>query len=56
MDLEKRCQFGLDLIREAGEVALNYFNTRSSLTVQAKGIQDMASEADMNTELFIKKN
>jgi myo-inositol-1(or 4)-monophosphatase len=55
MSLEVRFQFGLTLIREAGEMALDYFNAREGLTVQSKGVQDMASEADLNTELLIKR-
>jgi myo-inositol-1(or 4)-monophosphatase len=54
MDLEARYQFGLTLIREAGELALGYFNARDKLTIQSKGLQDMASEADVQTELLIK--
>jgi myo-inositol-1(or 4)-monophosphatase len=54
MELEKRYQFGLALVAEAGARALSYFNNRDQLTIQSKGIQDMASEADLNTELLIK--
>lgn len=52
--MEKRFAFGLDLIRDAGEQALGYFNRRSSLSIQSKGPQDMASEADLNTEILIR--
>jgi myo-inositol-1(or 4)-monophosphatase len=38
------------IIREAGDLALGYFNARDNLTIQSKGVQDMASEADLNTE------
>jgi myo-inositol-1(or 4)-monophosphatase len=55
MSLEQRYQFGLKLIAEAGQLALGYFNNRGSLTIQSKGVQDMASEADLNTELLIKR-
>jgi myo-inositol-1(or 4)-monophosphatase len=54
MTLEARFRFGLDLIREAGELALGYFNNRGALTIQNKGPQDLASEADLNTELLIR--
>lgn len=42
------------LIREAGALALGYFNDLPSLTVKNKGPQDVVSEADLNTELLIK--
>lgn len=55
MSLEDRFTFGLDLIREAGQLANGYFNDRGSLTIQSKGPQDLASEADLNTELLIRE-
>ena len=54
MSLARRYEFGLSLIRDAGELALGYFNNRDALSIQSKGPQDMASEADLNTELLIK--
>jgi myo-inositol-1(or 4)-monophosphatase len=53
-ELTERFNFGLGLIREAGELAQGYFRSRDSLTIKSKGLQDMASEADLNTELLIK--
>ncbi len=55
MSLEQRYQFGLKLIEEAGQLALGYFDKRDRLTIQSKGLQDMASEADLNTEVLIKE-
>lgn len=55
MSLEDRYRLGVDVIREAGELALGYFNAREKLNVQAKGPQDLASEADLNTELLIRE-
>lgn len=52
--LKDRYDFALTLIRDAGDVALGYFRNRDTLTIQAKGLQDMASEADMNTEVLIR--
>ena len=49
-----RYEFGLALVQEAGKVALGYFNARDQLTIQNKGPQDLASEADVNTELLIR--
>lgn len=52
--LAARFALGLALVREAGDLALGYFNARASLTIRSKGLQDMASEADLNTELLIR--
>ncbi len=50
-----RYEFALTLIREAGDLAESYFKQRDSLMVKSKGFQDMASEADLNTELLIRE-
>ena len=55
MSLEERFRLGVDVIREAGELANGYFNAREKLTVQNKGPQDLASEADLNTEILIRE-
>lgn len=55
MDLQPRYDFCLTLIRDAGALAHGYFQNLSALTIKSKGLQDMASEADVNTELLIKK-
>jgi myo-inositol-1(or 4)-monophosphatase len=55
MSVNGRYEFGLALIREAGDKALGYFNARDQLTVKNKGPQDLASEADLNTELLIRE-
>ncbi len=51
-----RYEFALGLIREAGDLAHSYFKQRDSLTIKSKGVQDMASEADLNTELLIREH
>jgi myo-inositol-1(or 4)-monophosphatase len=51
---EERFDFASSLIQEAGELALNYFRRFDTLVVKSKGQQDMASEADLNTELLIR--
>ena len=53
-EIESRYQFGIELIKEAGALAQSYFLKRAALTVKSKGVQDMASEADLNTEILIK--
>ena len=55
MSLNQRYDFGLALIREAGALANSYFNARDQLTIKNKGPQDLASEADLNTELLIRE-
>jgi myo-inositol-1(or 4)-monophosphatase len=54
VDIQHRFEFASGLINEAGELAFGYFNRLSSLTIKSKGQQDMASEADLNTELLIR--
>ena len=54
-EISSRYAFALTLIREAGDLAHGYFRCRQSLTIKSKGVQDMASEADLNTELLIKR-
>lgn len=53
--LAQRYAFALTLIQDAGDLAHDYFRKRASLTIKSKGAQDMASEADLNTELLIKE-
>ena len=51
---EDRLKFACDTARKAGALALGYFNNLGALTIQSKGVQDMASEADVNTEELIR--
>ena len=53
-ELDTRFDFAKTLITEAGAKALAYFNDLSSLTIKSKGVQDMASEADLEVELLIR--
>jgi myo-inositol-1(or 4)-monophosphatase len=53
-DIAARYQLGLDVIRDAGQLALGYFRNRDALTIKSKGLQDVVSEGDLNTELLIK--
>ncbi len=54
MNIAERHAFALDLIRDAGALAQGYFRDRDALTITAKGLQDMASQADVETELLIR--
>ncbi len=49
-----RLQFACGVARDAGTLALKYFSNLSSLTVRSKGVQDMATEADVNSEALIR--
>jgi myo-inositol-1(or 4)-monophosphatase len=53
--LKARYNFAHQLIHEAGQLAHSYFKKLDSLTIKSKGLQDMASEADLNTELLIRE-
>lgn len=52
--LQERFDAAQSVIREAGELANQYFKKISSLTIRNKGSHDLVSEADLNTELLIK--
>ena len=53
-DLDARFAFGARLVEEAAELAMGYFQSLGTLTIKSKGPQDMASEADLNTEILIR--
>ncbi|MFT6287753.1 MAG: myo-inositol-1(or 4)-monophosphatase, partial [Alcanivorax sp.] len=54
-DLDKRLKFTCDLARRAGAFALRHFQNLSALHIQSKGVQDMATEADVDTETMIRQ-
>lgn len=51
----QRYNFAIDIINEAGKIALSYFSNLSQLKVEKKGHQDLVSEADKNVEVLIRK-
>lgn len=53
-DLADRLDFARALIADAGALALGHFRNIAALTIKSKGLQDMASEADLQTELMIR--
>ncbi|RIY01852.1 inositol monophosphatase [Aureimonas flava] len=53
-ELDRRAGFALDLIREAGVLALDYFRRVDTLSVSSKGPQDVVSEADVAVEKLIR--
>ncbi len=50
-----RFNLGLAIVQEAGALALNYFNNRNTLNIQSKGLQDVVSQADVETEKLIRQ-
>jgi myo-inositol-1(or 4)-monophosphatase len=52
--LDERFDFATSLIKEAGALALGHFSNRDALVIKSKGLQDMASQADMATEVLIR--
>ena len=52
--VQARYQLAQAVARRAGEKALAMFRQRDQLVVEAKGLQDMVSAADRDTELLIR--
>jgi myo-inositol-1(or 4)-monophosphatase len=53
-EIVARFDVARSIILEAGLIANSYFEKLSTLTVKSKGAHDLVSEADVNTERFIK--
>ena len=53
-DLQARYEAAVAVAHEAGEVALQHYRNLGSLTIESKGVQDLVSEADRETEAVIK--
>ena len=54
-NLDGRLAFACDLSRRAGAFALGHFANLSALHIREKGVQDMATEADVDTEKLIRQ-
>jgi len=52
--LKQRFEFAHQVIRDAGAHANGYFKDLSQLNIESKGLQDMASQADIETEDLIR--
>lgn len=50
----KHLEFACQTAVAAGELAMKYFSDLESLTVHSKGVQDMASDADVKIEFLIR--
>ncbi|SDU85726.1 myo-inositol-1(or 4)-monophosphatase [Microlunatus sagamiharensis] len=53
--LQERARVAEEIIRDAGAVALGYFDRLAELTVRSKGVQDVVSEADVAVEHLVKE-
>lgn len=54
-DLNRRMQVAIQALRDGGRVALDYFHRRDELKVEAKGVQDLVSQADREVETLIRE-
>lgn len=54
-ELEQRLDIATVVARRAGEFALSCFRDLASLEIRSKGVQDMATEADLQTEQLIRR-
>lgn len=54
-EIVDRFEFALKLIRDAGDHAAGFLKDRDALSIRSKGLQDVASEADVSTELLIRE-
>ncbi len=54
--VKERFEIAKSMIIEAGGLAKEYFGELSTLTVKTKGLHDLVSEADVNTETFIRES
>lgn len=52
--IDERYEFACVTIKEAGALALGYFKNFETLDVKSKGVQDMASEADIETQKLLE--
>ena len=55
-DLKQRLATAIEICTKAGELALEKFRNLEGLSVEAKGVQDLVSEADREVELFIREH
>jgi myo-inositol-1(or 4)-monophosphatase len=55
LDVDARHDAAREVIREAGELALDYFRRLGTLRVDSKGVQDVVTEADVAVEDLIRR-
>jgi len=54
-EIAERFRFAKTLVRDAGALANRYFQDIGALTIKDKGLQSAVSEADVETERFIRQ-
>jgi len=52
---DERYAFARDVARQAGALALDYFENRERLTIELKGPQDFVSHADRDVEALLRR-
>lgn len=52
-DIDTRLEAAVAIIHDAGVLALGYFRARGALVIEQKGVQDLVSRADRETEDLI---
>ncbi|MGI9271855.1 MAG: inositol monophosphatase family protein [Woeseiaceae bacterium] len=52
--IDERYDFACSTIKDAGALALDYFKRFETLEIKSKGVQDMASEADVETQKLLE--
>ncbi len=52
-DIDARLEAAVAIIQDAGALALDYFRARDALVIEQKGVQDLVSRADRETEALI---
>ena len=54
-DLDDRLAFAIEIAERAGAFAAEFFSSIDTLQIESKGHQDLVSNADRDTETFIRK-
>lgn len=54
-DLTERYRLAQEIVRKAGELAMQHYRRRESLSVYSKGVQDVVTEADKACEKLIAR-
>ncbi len=52
--IELRLQSAIEIGQRAGKIAIEFFRNRDSLAIESKGFQDLVSNADRETEQFVR--
>ncbi len=55
VDINARLDAAVEIATEAGKEALKFFENPDKLTIEKKGLQDMVSQVDRETEVWVKE-